>query len=342
MKTSSKIILGSVIALFIGGIIMLIGLSLGIKNGVAIDFKGIHIKDGKTIKIEELNLEEIKNMDINVDYSNVQIIEGDTYGIEISTEEGDKIDWSLENGTLKISQKQDKKASLFNFNIPFWGSLNLENFYVKVYIPNTAEVENISIKVSCGTLIIDNVDAKTFNIDNDYGDITFNNIITETVNIELDCGSLKATNVEATSMKIKNSYGDIDIKDIKATEFDSKLSCGSIDIKTSEIETANIYNDYGDIEIESLKASKCTIESSCGDIDLSGDITNYLEIKSDLGSVEVKLDKDISNYSCDINTDLGSVTINNQKLKTNYTSIKDDAGVLKITNDCGDIKVSSK
>ncbi len=127
-------------------------------------------------------------------------------------------------------------------------------------------------------------------------------------------------------VNIKSQYGDVKMLSLENANIDIKSSCG--DIKLEKVKNVNLKNDYGNIKIEEI-IGKCEIDSSCGDVKIQK--LNILEdsnIKSDLGDVKIQEKNDIY---VDAITSLGNTKIENNNRNAEI--------VLKIKNDCGDIKV---
>lgn len=87
MKNRKKLWIYVSITIILGIILTLIGFFTGNKTGVYFDINGMHIIEGKLQEEKQLDLEEIKAMDINISYFDVIFEEADTYGIEIRSKE---------------------------------------------------------------------------------------------------------------------------------------------------------------------------------------------------------------------------------------------------------------
>lgn len=127
---------------------------------------------------------------------------------------------------------------------------------------------------------------------------------------------------------IKANYGDIEMISLENATINIQEDCG--DIVVGKVKNANIENDYGDIKIDTI-LNKCEIKNDCGDIKIKNlQIQEYSNIETSLGDVKIENTNEIF---IDAKTDLGDLKINN-----NY---RHSETMLKIKNDCGDIKVEN-
>lgn len=174
---------------------------------------------------------------------------------------------------------------------------------------------------------------------------------------------------EDNSLKVSNNNGklDIDYTERKTNLFSFNYTSEIIVyLPKSYDKEIDIESDYGNVEVLDLEKATAKINQSCGSVDL-GKIKN-VEIDNDFGDVKIAsvLNK------LNINTDCGSIKIENLELKENsyidsdmgdvkigktneiYFETKVDLGnckiannyrhaevTLKIDSDCGDIKVEN-
>ena len=130
-------------------------------------------------------------------------------------------------------------------------------------------------------------------------------------------------------IKINNEYGDIKIGNFEKAILNIDSDYGDIDIDS--IYDVIIKEDYGDIKIGKV-LNYLNIEQDCGDVRIEEvNINKNSKITNDFG--DIKIDK-TNNINIDAKTDLGDV-----KIGKNYHTSKI---ILKLRNDCGDIKVTNK
>lgn len=289
-----------------GVVLMVIGFaSGGARRGMYVDLNGIHISDeGSQMNISESNLDKFTSIDIYADLSNIEFIASDKYGFEInySTRYG-KPTWSLNDGTLKISDgfKSLRSINFFNLDFGIFG-YNAEN-YIKVYLPNNATLENVTLTLSCG--------------------------------------SLKAGNFEADNVNIKNNLGDVKLNGVTSNILTAGLDCGSIDIDNSKIGELDAENNLGNITIKNSVVGNSDIKVDCGDARLSGDFTGRTVVENNLGDIKVDLSRAKEYYNINLSTSLGDIKIDNDRMGNNAAITNGNPeNILKIENDCGDIEVN--
>lgn len=141
---------------------------------------------------------------------------------------------------------------------------------------------------------------------NDVGGITVNYGDFNTVNVESDVGDVKLQEVISKSAFVTSSVGDISIRQAQG-EWDIKSDVGEVDLHLKELEQdITIVSDVGDIEVE--VANK------------TSDYT--LDLNSDIGDVEV--------VGFDLNRDGG---------KEVYLQSGSGKPLLKVSSDVGDVEV---
>lgn len=112
------------------------------------------------------------------------------------------------------------------------------------------------------------------------------------------------------------------------------------DIKISEI-SAKEYNldaAMGDIKLENIDFDKAEINANLGDVSLEDCSFKNLRIDENLGDVDVKSSRNISDYSFDLQIDLGEISVNGKKYAKGFRYDGKD-GSITINNNLGDISV---
>lgn len=159
---------------------------------------------------------------------------------------------------------------------------------------------------------------------NNYGDIDVSKFLQATIDIEEDSGDVNILGGDFVT--VSNDYGDIKID--KANVIDIKQSSGDVKVKT--VNEATILNNYGDIEITTVN-NYLDLSNDCGDIKIDNiNLTQNSTIKDDLGDIKIGSTNKIY---IDAETELGDVSITNNYPKSDI--------LLKIENDCGNIKVDN-
>lgn len=162
------------------------------------------------------------------------------------------------------------------------------------------------------------------NIANDYGDIEIDSFKDATIDIDEDCGDVLVKS--AGLIKVKNDYGNVKINSVNKADIYSSAG----DVIINSVNDAVIKNDYGKIEIDNV-SGYLDLSNDCGNIILGNvNLNKKSTIVDSYGNITIK---EINDIYIDAKTDLGKVKINNNNHKSDI--------VLKIENDCGDIKVNN-
>lgn len=128
------------------------------------------------------------------------------------------------------------------------------------------------------------------------------------ISIDVDYGDIKVGNFENATLNVIEDFGDIQIEKAK-----------NITLKSS----------YGDVKIGTI-LNKCDIDLSCGDIKIQDmQIKANSTIESNLGDVKIA---NIEDVYVDAEVSLGDIKINENNRHSEI--------ILKIKNDCGDVKVN--
>lgn len=302
-KNIWKIVL---LLIIVGCILMLLGFLIGAKHGIYMDKTGLHIVNDIEYRVTKMDLEDFTNIDIDIRYADIEFIKSDTYGIDICYYDGDDtIDWSLENGALKVGYTKQSEMRFLNLDFTFL-SRGLKKSYVKIYVPSEIELSNMIIKTNNGNIKIDNVKATNIKIENSYGEVAMNHVI-------------------ATNMQVHNESGNFVGENMTL----AKLI---------------LNNDYGKITGNNLVVGETNITANSGDIKIEGEFLKETILYSEYGKIELNIRKEKEYYDCHISTDYGKIVIDNEKLKDklSYSSDNKEGKYLKIMANSGDVMVNFK
>lgn len=88
------------------------------------------------------------------------------------------------------------------------------------------------------------------------------------------------------------------------------LDLGDLTLAGLQVEQADIDLDLGSLTGEALTVtSHFQVDADLGEVNLFGDLGEYVDISADLGSVQLGLSKPASEYSWELEADLGSITV---------------------------------
>lgn len=372
MKTIWKVV---IILISAGLALSIIGISLGASRWVFWDISGPHVADsGYEKRITELDLEQIKNIEINLDFADIEFIEADKYGFDIRYFDRE-VTWNLDKGNLTISSKGKRRVHFFDINLNFQ---NLSNDFLKIYLPADSSLGAVSVETANGDLKIGSFSADNVRIDNSFGKLDLYSIVCNKLQIGLDNGdfmgknlsvtgdfdyekdfgasrfeTIKAQNIrisssnggitlngcEALNVEINNDFGNISANNLIATKTGIEISNGNVGLEGCRVETITVKKDFGKVSAINLISADTSINASNGDIILSGEFTGRTVINNDFGDVKITTSKPKESYTFDIYTEFGSVTFDNNKVRNAINSGNSAENTLNITNSNGDIQV---
>lgn len=265
-------------------------------GGITVDWNGFHFHNTNSEEhyITGVNgimeKEDIKNINIDVDYGKLTVKTDDIDEIRIDTKNivTDRFKYEQEGDTLKI--KYGGGFSFFTFK---------SNSEITVTFPKNMTFEKTVIKNGAGKTDVLDIISKEIDIDNGAGELILTNITAENgLTIDNGAGEIKVENVKCGKMEFKGGVGEISVNDAYCTGLKAKNGVGAFEFK-GEIEgDADIDNGIGEVRMTVLGNSS----------DFSFDVD------SGIGNVRVNGNTPVLNtqgkYKFNIDTGVGEVRIN--------------------------------
>lgn len=315
MKNKNRILLISLGCIAVGIVLLIVGMLLGGHPGFYIDRAGLHplSKNGPLVK-EKTELTEFSSIDIELNYSDLEIIPSDGYYIEY------QLDGSNPEPVMEVKkQKLCLKEKSFNhgmgfniFTIGNFGTDEVYDYYVKLYVPADEYFNHVRLRSDDGRINTGDISAETMDITNDYGNVEMKSFKGKTFKVSLDDGDFKIEYLEAETINIDNSYGKSVLSDVKSQNLTANLDDGDIIIGKSNIGNLRVDNDYGLVNIgltEEMDYYDFDLETDYGNIEIPG----YPEIS--IGGDDEKHFKSNNNadYKIKVRCDDGDIIITEAK-----------------------------
>lgn len=96
------------------------------------------------------------------------------------------------------------------------------------------------------------------------------------------------------------------------------LDLGDLTLAGLNLEYAEIDLDLGSLTGEALTVTTTfQVDADLGEVNLFGDLGEYVDISADLGSVQLGLSKPASEYSWELEADMGSIMVDGKKQRAN-------------------------
>lgn len=145
---------------------------------------------------------------------------------------------------------------------------------------------------------------------------------------------------QADSFHIDVDAGDVQIDTIIAKEGSFSVGAGRLTVDHIKIEHESRYSvDAGSMTLSDVELKDITLDCGVGKITVRGVLVGDNDISCDLGDIELDLKGDSKDYSYDISSDIGNVTVDGRKYYNGLSSIDNKTGnSLKL--DCGIGKIT--
>lgn len=163
--------------------------------------------------------------------------------------------------------------------------------------------------------------------------INFNNSITitipkdkifDSVYIDSGTGNIDADDLSTLYLELDGGVGDITFNNLSVTdEIKIENGVGNIELLDSQINNFEFDGGVGNFRFEGDLFGKSDFDTGVGDI--------YLEINSSLDDYTVEVDKGI-----------GNITINDEKVNSNYRNNKESSKSILIDGGIGNITLKSR
>jgi len=332
MKTIWKII---IIAIAAGLVLAIIGFTLGASRSLYLDRSGVHIGGSETTHITEHDLASFRNINIDAGFSDVEFVSSNAYGIEINSDYAE-LDWTLENDTLTISLVRSSRVQIFNFNF----SLRDRN-YIRVFIPNDAAFDSVTVKASSGDVRIGDIRATSVEVNITSGNIWLNDISSDYLQVGSTSGNITSSAINTKDFIHNIRSGNGRLQTINAERFSAEITTGDLSITEGELGAVNITGQSGNITVNDITSSSLNVQVTSGDIRLSGDFSGESAIQVRSGNVRVSTSRERNDHSFDLSTRSGTITFDGERLR-NETTLRSSPILenhINITSTSGNVDV---
>jgi DUF4097 and DUF4098 domain-containing protein YvlB len=341
MKTRTKVILIiGLCLLLLGGMMATAGYALGGANaffewnGKGLELVSYGTGDNSSgVETEDFNLGKIKNISVDVDRAEVQFMPSDQLGVKIGySGEANRITYQVSEDTLTISGSGHTGA-VFSFGA-------FRSAQVIVYLPEDLLLETVSVYNGSGDVQINGLSAEKLDVVCDLGDVDLEQVSATFLSVSNDAGDTSLTTTSVQLLSVEMSLGDLELEKITSEQVNC-IDVDSGDITMTECDLGDILEmncDLGSIQGENITTSSFYAECDTGDIDLSGSITGKTDLNCDLGSVSLDVNGRKNDYSYQLETELGTVQVDNEKGNAYQTG--DTSNSIRVMVDTGDIELN--
>ena len=324
-----------------GTVLFVVGCLFGGNKPIWISSHGVNIESDKYIVDERKEVDSFNNMNINVDYADIEIEKGEKLEIEsIYDKSFEEISYDVSEGTLNINGKSKRKNF---FNISFFGNNENKNSTIKIFIPDNSTISNIKLKLDNGDMKVNDLNLINADLCSNYGEVSLNTVNFSTIRVNSKYGDIICNNIKGDVITIDSQYGGVEADNMEAESFIGTLKCGNMNFNNIKIRNSTLTNEYGDIKADEVAANGINIVCKSGDIDISGELTGKNIINSEYGDVKINtsiLEKD---YSYDLSIKAGECKINDRNQDNYYKKTESSTdNMINAVCKCGDLKINFK
>jgi DUF4097 and DUF4098 domain-containing protein YvlB len=236
------------IALIVSGVLLVLGISVvlaGLRMGGSMNFSANPLT--QTVEtVGEDNVQGQGTVDafdkihLEFDVGNVTIEEGSDYYVEYDLPKREVPEISVENGTLKITQKPHTNV-IFGFMM------------------GKSPKRMLRITVPEGTKL-DRLEA-----DQDVGNLIITLPAVEDLDVHHDTGNVEISGLEADDFKVKSDTGNTTLTDCRAKDAELISNTGSIKMDQCVMTKLLVDVDTGDCKFERLETEQVKFDVDTGD-----------------------------------------------------------------------------
>lgn len=305
----------------LGGICLGAGLAMGGSPNFYYDENGIHVKERDGIvnqpdyMLEQTKISAVKNLDIDLADAQLKIVSGKEWAVEYVLD-GYRLEpeYSADGQTLTIRENEiyrKNSRQIFGIGHYWWhdGAQVLTSPYVKITVPDTAELERVTVSANYGDVSIEKkLCAKEVCLDVEYGEVKLDGWEGDSLSFEMGYGSLVTGTLEGNSVNIKNESGAV--------------KTGAL-----RVETADFEMEYGDLNASVEAAASVEVENESGSVtlELSGGMDKYgVSLHTDWGTIR---------------TPLGIVEEDKYEGNSDFIRMEGDVAGIRVYTEYGDITV---
>lgn len=143
-------------------------------------------------------------------------------------------------------------------------------------------------------------------------------------------------------VKAELGMGDFSISGLTADDADLDLDMGNLNMKDCVFANLDIDSDMGNVTIDGMTASEIDLDADMGNIEASN-VGSFkkLDMDADLGNIEVSLQQGLNDLALELSTDLGSITVNGDKMSSKVKTGSGSSRVRASAN-LGSIKITTE
>ena len=275
------------VSFLLGTVLTVTGFCMG--AGKYMDSKYHETEGNEKITIQE-TYKDIKNLDISLAFTELEIKEGEEISVTGIGIEPPKLELENENGTLKIHKKSNN--ILNHFGVYWNNGLNIGfsdqgSSKIMITIPKGVQFEHVSLGTGAGTMNVSELSCNNLEASIGAGEGTMKNIsVTGEADIEVGAGSLTLQNLSADLLELECGMGEL-VMDGVVGKF-CTVNCGMGEINMNlkgnlEEYRYSVACGMGDVEINDDSYSGLGTDKE------QGNGEKVLELECGMGTIKVQI-----------------------------------------------------
>jgi hypothetical protein len=112
--------------------------------------------------------------------------------------------------------------------------------------------------------------------------------------------------------------GNMEIRGADAKDITIDLDAGNVEVYNGTYTTVSADVDAGNLTFENCVLTSAEMDTDMGNIELKSCAFDTLEAEADMGNIEVRSSQSLDDYDIQLETDLGSITVNGQSYSGGY------------------------
>lgn len=291
-------------------VILVIGLALGLAGFAMGGNSSVYInrQEGLVVAPTEHKILEVDeplefdNLVVDVSTADVTIKGGDAFSLKAYYEDGNEAVYSLKDGTLTLSEKNDMEDTLYI------GLTILRGNRIEIVLPKDAAYELISVRNRTGNTRLHSLLTDEIKIDGSTGDTYFEDIETKSLSAEASTGRMQLTNVKANACAVKTRVGDIQLKGFTSDTLSAETNTGSIYADGARAKTAGLTGHVGDITLVNWTSEGLTAVNRTGSVTARGTLTGVNQLETNVGDIFIETSLYKPQYVVELRTNVGDIS----------------------------------
>jgi DUF4097 and DUF4098 domain-containing protein YvlB len=144
----------------------------------------------------------------------------------------------------------------------------------------------------------------------------------------------------ADKADIETGAGSLTIEGLQADKLEVSAGAGSFSGRDITAEKADIEGGVGSVNLSDVYFTDAVLESGVGSLNIDGTLHGRSEISCGVGEVELNLTGSTSEYGFIIDSGIGRIRLNGQKISGEYKSNTEASDVIEIDGGVGNVDIN--